>query len=129
MNRILLIEPDRVLAEIYKRALEADGHTSVTTVNSAQTAITAADQHRPDLVILELQLIEHSGVEFLYEFRSYPEWQGVPVLVQTMVPFNEFRDNWHLLQDELGVGAYLYKPHTSLRQLQTYVREHSLVVT
>jgi two-component system cell cycle response regulator DivK len=129
MNTVLLIEPDRVLAEIYKRALEADGSTTVTTVSSAQTAIMAADTHKPDMVVLELQLIEHSGIEFLYEFRSYPEWQGIPILVQTMVPFGEFRDNWQLLQDELGVRAYLYKPHTSLHQLQTYVREHSLVVT
>jgi two-component system cell cycle response regulator DivK len=129
MNNVLLIEPDRVMAEIYKRAIEADGISAVTSVSGAQAAIMAADKHRPDLVILELQLIEHSGVEFLYEFRSYSEWQAIPVLVQTMVPFSEFRDNWHLLQDELGVRAYMYKPHTSLRQLQTYVREHSLVVT
>jgi DNA-binding response OmpR family regulator len=127
MNTVLLIEPDRVLAEIYKRAIETDGLMAVTTVSGAQAAIIAADQCKPDLVILELQLIEHSGVEFLYEFRSYPEWQPVPILVQTIVPFGEFRDNWQLLQDELGVRAYLYKPHTSLRQLLASVKEHSLV--
>jgi two-component system cell cycle response regulator DivK len=95
MNSVLLIEPDRVMAEIYKRTIEADGISAVTSVSGAQAAIMAADKHRPDLVILELQLIEHSGVEFLYEFRSYSEWQAIPVLVQTMVPFSEFRDNWH----------------------------------
>jgi len=127
MNSVLLIEPDHVLAKIYKQAIEADGTSAVTTVSSAQSAIMAADQQKPDLVILELQLIEHSGVEFLYEFRSYTEWQTIPILVQTLVPFGEFRDNWHLLQDELGVSAYLYKPHTSLRQLLTSVKEYSLV--
>ena len=128
MSSVLLIEPDHVLAATYQRAIEAGG-TKVVSVTGAQAGIMAADQHTPDLVVLELQLIEHSGVEFLYEFRSYPEWQDIPVVVQTIVPFNEFRDNWHLLQNELGVRAYLYKPHTSLHQLQTYVREHSLVAT
>jgi DNA-binding response OmpR family regulator len=127
MNSVLLIEPDRVLAAIYKEAIEMDGLAAVTVVTGAQAAIMAADEHKPDLVILELQLIEHSGVEFLYEFRSYPEWQAIPILVQSIVPFSEFHDNWHLLQDELGVRAYLYKPHTSLHQLLSSVKEHSLV--
>ncbi len=129
MNSILLIEPDYVLAKIYKRAIEADGGAEVTVVSGAQAAIMAADEHTPDLVILELQLIEHSGIEFLYEFRSYTEWQEVPILVQTVVPFGEFHDNWHLLQDELGVRAYLYKPHTSLSQLLSSITEYSLVAT
>lgn len=130
MSTVLLIEPDKVLAETYKQAIEAiEGINSVVVVSGAQSAIVAADNHSPDMVILELQLIEHSGLEFLYEFRSYTEWQATPVLLQTIVPFSEFQDNWHLLQAELGVRAYLYKPHTSLRKLQSYIREHSLIVT
>jgi DNA-binding response OmpR family regulator len=109
MAQILLIEPDLLLAETYRRALAADGH-KVTVCAGAQAAITAADRTKPELVILELQLIEHSGFEFLYEFRSYPEWQAIPVLVQTGVSPGEFADNWQLLKRELGVNAYLYKP-------------------
>lgn len=127
MKTILLVEPDYVLAKIYKQAIEADAMSVVTTVSGAQAAVIAADQQKPDLVILELQLIEHSGMEFLYEFRSYPEWQAIPIILQTIVPFGEFHDNWHLLQDELGISAYLYKPHTSLHQLLSSVKEHSLV--
>jgi DNA-binding response OmpR family regulator len=129
MNSVLLIEPDRILAEIYKQAIEAADIGQVTAVSGAQAAIMAADQQMPDVVILELQLIEHSGVEFLYEFRSYSEWQSIPIIVQTVVPFGEFHDNWQLLQNELGVSTYLYKPHTSLRQLLNSVEEHSFVVT
>ena len=122
MAQILLIEPDRLLAETYCRALVDAGH-KVMVCAGAQSAITAADQAKPDLVILELQLIAHSGVEFLYEFRSYPEWQAIPVLVQTGVPPGEFADNWQLLKRELGVNAYLYKPRVSLSQLLAGVRE------
>jgi DNA-binding response OmpR family regulator len=122
MPRILLIEPDRVLAETYRRALRHDKH-QVTVSAGAQAAVMAADKSTPDLVILELQLVEHSGIEFLYEFRSYPEWQNIPVLVQTAVPPAEFADNWQLLKNGLGVNTYLYKPQTSLRQLLAAVHD------
>ncbi len=88
----------------------------------------AADKTKPDLVILELQLIEHSGIEFLYEFRSYPEWQAIPVLVLSQVPPSEFAASRQLMTDDLGVRTYLYKPRTSLRQLLANVSEQLSVI-
>lgn len=120
MAHIILVEPDRLLAETYKRALEAAGHT-IVPVSGAQAAVLAADARQPDCVILELQLIGHSGIEFLYEFRSYPDWQLVPVIVHSHVPSAEFESNWELLTGQLGVKDYLYKPHTDLRSLAAAV--------
>lgn len=122
MAEILLIEPDRVLADSYVQALQNAGW-QVNAASTAQAAIMVADAIPPDLVILELQLVEHSGIEFLYEFRSYPDWQSVPILIHTGVPPAEFTDNVQLLRDELGVSGYLYKPRTSLRDLVANVRE------
>jgi DNA-binding response OmpR family regulator len=122
MADILLIEPDRLLAETYLQALAAAGY-SVGACSGAQAAVLVADQTRPDLVVLELQLTTHSGIEFLYEFRSYPDWQDIPVVVHSQVPKSEFQQNWQLLKDELGVKAYLYKPQTTLRQLVATVNE------
>jgi DNA-binding response OmpR family regulator len=121
--QIILVEPDRVLADTFRQALEATGHT-VTPCASAQAAIFAADQAAPDLVLLELQLIEHSGIEFLYEFRSYEEWQDVPVLILSQVPAGEFASNWRLLREQLGIAEYMYKPQVSLAQLQRAVSRH-----
>lgn len=123
MSKILLIEPDRVLAETYRQSLLADGH-QVVCCASAQAGIISADQHQPDLIILELQLVEHSGIEFLYELRSYPDWQDIPIIVHTMVPTSEFIANRKLLRDQLGVETYLYKPETSLEKLQASIQEY-----
>lgn len=120
---ILLIEPDRMLAETYRQSLLTAGHT-VTPCASAQAAIIAADQQRPDVVVLELQLIEHSGIEFLYEFRSYTDWHAIPIIVQSQVPIHEFSGNWQLLQKQLGVNQYLYKSHTTLKQLCATVEKY-----
>lgn len=117
---ILLVEPDRLLARSYAQALQNDGHRVLCSPN-AQQAIFAADELVPDLVVLELQLVSHSGIEFLYEFRSYPDWQNIPVVILSQVPPAEFVDNWQLLQEQLGVIEYLYKPHTTLAKLQKAV--------
>lgn len=123
MAQILLIEPDRLLAESYVQALQSAGHR-LNAASSAQAAIMAADATKPDLVVLELQLVRHSGIEFLYEFRSYQDWQDIPVLIHTHVPQHEFDDSWRLLQRELGVRDYLYKPRTSLHRLVGSVNEN-----
>ena len=124
MAHILLVEPDRVLAETYRSTLESAGH-DVVPCASAQAAIFAADQRKPDIVILELQLIEHSGIEFLYELRSYQEWQDIPVLIHSQVPAGEFAANWQLMRHRLSIAEYLYKPVTNLRTLLRRV-EHNL---
>lgn len=122
MAQIILIEPDRVLAKTYFHVLQAAGHT-VCVCNTAQSAIFCADEMKPDLVILELQLVGHSGIEFLYEFRSYTDWQDIPVAILSCVPAGEFAESWQLLKDELGVRAYHYKPLTTLQVLRRSVQD------
>ena len=98
---------------------------SVACATTAQTAVDAADKQRPDVVILELQLAAHSGVEFLHEFRSYPEWQSVPVIVQSGLPPAQLAEAQDSLRRDLGVRTILYKPRTTLQQLLRAVREHT----
>ena len=126
MKKILLIEPDRLLAETYRRALETAGY-KVSVCAGAQTAVLVADKIQPQLVIAELQLVEHSGIEFLYEFRSYPEWQSIPVLIHTQVPISEFADSWSIMHEQLNVAGYLYKPDTNLHKLIETVNQNLLV--
>lgn len=122
MAHIILIEPDRLLAKMYLQAMTGVGHT-VRVCASAQTAVFCADEHRPDIIVTELQLVGHSGIEFLYEFRSYPEWQKIPVVVVSNVPAGEFRGSWRLLREQLGVAAYHYKPLMSLRTLLASIND------
>lgn len=116
MSNILLIEPDRVLGRVYATALSSVGW-DVTVSHNAQDAIIMADNNRPDIVVCELHLVSHSGIEFLYEFRSYNDWQDVPVVIMSSVPLAEFAGSKRGLSVNLGVVEYLYKPNTSLRQL------------
>ncbi len=119
--RILLVEPDRKLVRTYAQYFEAHGHEVVTS-SGAQAGILAADKQTPDAVILELQLVAHSGIEFLHEFRSYSDWRGIPVIIHSHVPRQQFLASRKLLK-LLGVAAYHYKPRTSLKDLLQSVQE------
>ncbi len=125
--RALLIEPDVVLARTYREALE-DAGWQVNWAPSAQAALDMADQTLPDIVILEVQLAAHNGIEFLYEFRSYPEWSNIPVVIHSLVPPQEFA-NHNILYKELGVKGYYYKPNTRIIQLLAALREHVSVAS
>jgi len=122
MYTVLLIESNTLQAAIYTKALTHGGF-KVIHVTGAQTAINAADQHIPDIVVLELQLPQHSGIEFLHEFRSYPEWQRIPVMMLTNVPMSSLESIEQPLRRDLGVTCMLYKPRTSLELLVRRTRE------
>lgn len=116
MAQVLIVEPDCKLAEVYAAVLRSRRHAAVMAA-TAQGAILEADKTKPDVVLLELQLVEHSGVEFLYEFRSYADWAAVPVIIVSNVPPSEFEHSQRILAERLGVVAYHYKPQTSLQTI------------
>ena len=125
MAHVLLLEPNTLLATVYTRALQHAGH-SVAHVTGAQAGIDAADRQRPDIVITELHLPRHSGIEFLHEFRSYAEWQQVPIVLNTALTGAQVAPVMQALHRDLGIREILYKPRTSLQDLVRVAREHAL---
>ncbi len=118
---ILLIEPDAKLAAIYTQAFTNAGHV-MRHAQSAQLAVHTADEFTPDVVLLELQLVGHNGIEFIYEFRSYAEWKEIPIVLLTMVAPHSLGITKDLLE-QLGIVDILYKPATNLQQLVRSVVE------
>lgn len=112
---ILLVEPDRILGPIIKTVLQKQDH-NVVWCKSAQSALDSLDDKLPDVIIIELQLGIHNGIEFLYELRSYREWQHISVIVHTRNS-NVLDHRFSRPFSQLGVQALLYKPRTNLKQL------------
>jgi DNA-binding response OmpR family regulator len=115
MAKILLLEPDVVLAGSLAAHL-ANANHKVYVHYEAQAAIAEADKNRLDVVITELQLAGRSGVEFLYEFRSYPEWQATPVIVTGSVN-DQSISAYTQVFDELNISNYFYKPALQTQEL------------
>lgn len=113
--RVLLIEPDHILAKEILKSFNNEG-IEVVCCDDAQQAISIVDEQIPDVIVLELQLAGHSGVEFLHELRSYQDWTKIPIFVFSCIPeysFNTSDKTWK----KLGVIRYFYKPKTSIKQL------------
>lgn len=109
------------MGEAVKTALQAFDY-KVAWCRNAQTALDSLDETFPDLVVVELQLGLHNGIEFLYEMRSYPEWQQIPAIVHTI---NAKAQDEIFAQsfESLGVQAVLYKPRTTTSQLVRMVKQ------
>jgi len=82
MKTCVVLESDRLFAQSLKVAL-GEQHIQAIICTSPDEAIRVCDERQPDCIITELTLHSHSGTEFLYEFRSYPDWQETPVWVYT----------------------------------------------
>lgn len=119
MTQVLLLEPNRILLRNYADFIRSKGF-EVSECEDAQHGINEADKKRPDIVVVELMLAGHSGIEFLYEFRSYEEWLKVPVIIFTSLHKGEIGINDARLE-ELGVVAVLDKSKTSLDKLVTQI--------
>ncbi|MDO8591451.1 MAG: response regulator [bacterium] len=115
MARILFIEPDRLLGANANRILKRSGHIVDLHVDP-QAAMDSADAAHPDIIILDLLLAGRSGIEFLYEFRSYPEWAKLPVIIYSNVSPEDFSVAGAGAA-QLGIAAYFYKPTTSISEL------------
>lgn len=123
MKQVLILDADPILRNASAHALTATGF-GVQLAASAQGAVAACEDQKPDVIVLELQLTGHSGVEFLHELLSYPEWQGIPVVLYTMVPERDLQ-GFDTSFRTLGIVRYAYKPETSLQKLADIVSDVS----
>jgi DNA-binding response OmpR family regulator len=113
--RVLILETDKFIAKNICLQLEASGHCADWQVDP-QEAIISADVEPVDLVIMDVTLAGRSGIEFLYEFRSYPDWANVPVIIFSNVPPREVGDSLAGF-GQINVRHYFYKPTTPIREL------------
>lgn len=115
---VLLVEPDRILADTYVKALEHAG-LAARTCSSAEEAISIVDTYKPKLIVLELQLPGHNGIEFLNELGSYPDLKNISIILLTFVPEADI----HLTRSNFKIARYLYKPQATLEQMIESVKD------
>ena len=121
MSQILLIEPDKILAENVSKFLKKCQH-KVAWQTSAQGGIDGADRKRPDAIVLDLQLAGHSGIEFLHELRSYADWQNLPVIVFSAI-HPDALGGLAQAKTNLTISAYVHKPTASLAKLTDTIEQ------
>ncbi len=114
-TKVLILEPDLDIAGLLKQYFKRFEYLVVESVQSAEEAIRSADKKRPDAVVMEFAIAENNGIAFLHEFRSYEDWQNIPVIVHTHMPFKKYLDQPEIKR--LNIAEYLYKPTTTFADL------------
>ena len=80
MNKLLLVDDDKMIANIYRNKFSLEGF-KVETAADGQEGLDLMKTFKPDVVILDLMLPKVSGVELLTAIRALPGCQKLPVIV------------------------------------------------
>jgi len=106
--RVLLVEDDEAVAEMYKLKLELDGYL-VQVIADGESAVRSAQADPPDLVFLDVRLPKMDGFEVLQALRRDERTKHVPVVVLSNYGEQE------LVERGLKLGAleYLIKSQTT----------------
>lgn len=105
MARILIADDDELVSEIACNALFASGHTAGSVTNG-RDALNIIRTRKPDLVILDCNMPEISGILVLCELRRNVEFYDLPVLILT----GRRSDKDVELAYLQGASGYLKKP-------------------
>jgi two-component system cell cycle response regulator DivK len=115
---ILIVEDNELNMKLFNDLLEAHGYKTVQT-RSGVEALELTRKHRPDLILMDIQLPEISGLEVTKQIKDDPTLRHIPVIAITA--FAMKGDEEKILQG--GCEAYLSKPISIVKFLET-VRKH-----
>lgn len=105
MARIIIADDDEIMGELVRDALLGSGH-GVGVVTNGADALRAVRARRPDLLILDCNMPEMSGVLVLRELRNSPALSDLPVMMLTGRRSTQDRD----LAMFAGADTYVRKP-------------------
>ena len=120
--RVLLIEDEEEVAELYKIKLTLDGY-EVLVATSGQEGLDKALKEKPELIFLDIKMPEMDGFEVLKQLRESPKTEGTPIII-----LSNF-DEEDLIEKGLTLGAneYLIKsqftPEDISEKVKTWVKE------
>ena len=115
---VMIVEDNELNMKLFHDLLEAHGYRTVET-RSGVEAVELARAHRPDLIIMDIQLPEISGLDVTRKLKADPELKMIPVVAVTA--FAMKGDEERIRAG--GCEAYLSKPISVAKFLQT-VRQY-----
>ncbi|MDD3472819.1 MAG: response regulator [Syntrophaceae bacterium] len=100
MKRILVVDDEKHICELYKIELEDEGYL-VTIANSGSEALDVVDKNPPDLIVLDIQMPGMDGIETLEKLLGKDK--GVPIILNTA--YSHYKDDF----TTWGADAYVVK--------------------
>lgn len=118
MAKIMLVEDDKSLQEIYSIRLVAEGY-DIARADDGEEALAKAVQEKPDLIIADVMMPKISGFDMLDILRSQPETQNIKVIMMTALSSDDQRQRG----ETLGAERYLVKSQVGIEDVINAVHE------
>ncbi|MBZ9578725.1 response regulator [Patescibacteria group bacterium] len=118
-KKILLIEDEKVLVEMYNEKFSEAGYEIISAFE-AREGLKLAKKEKPDLIILDILLPREDGIFFLKEQKKDPEIASIPVVALSNY------DNPEAKREalDLGVKDYLIKTDFTPQEIIEKVKEY-----
>lgn len=113
-KRVLVVDDEEKIARLLTQQLARAGYDA-HAAHSGRAALAYAEEHRPDLVTLDVCMPDMNGYELCQELRRRFDRETLPIVMVTALdrPMDELRGLAH------GADAYLTKPFEFSELLQT----------
>lgn len=118
MAKIMLVEDDKSLREIYSIRLVAEGY-NIVSAGDGEEALSLAVQEKPDLIISDVMMPKISGFDMLDILRSTPETKDIKVIMMTALSSDEQRQR----SEALGAAKHLVKSQCGIEDVINAVHE------
>jgi two-component system cell cycle response regulator DivK len=111
---VLIVEDNDLNMKLFHDLLEGHGYATLQTRNGME-ALDLARQHRPDLILMDIQLPEVSGLEVTKWIKEDENLRSIPVIAVTAFAMKGDEERIR----EGGCEAYLSKPISVAKFLET----------
>ncbi len=118
MAKVMLVEDDNNLREIYGARLLAEGY-EIVSAKDGEEALALAVKEKPDLIITDVMMPKISGFDMLDILRSTPETKNTKIVMMTALSQAEDKTR----ADKLGADRYLVKSQVTLEDVAKTARE------
>lgn len=118
-KKILLVEDDEALANVYKSRLDIEGFET-EWVGNGEDALAVATRFRPDLILLDAMMPKISGFDVLDILRNTPDTANIHVIMLTALSQPKDKER----AESLGVDDYLVKSQVVIGDVIERVRYH-----
>ncbi len=121
MKKILIIEDEKMLGEIYRDKFIQEGF-EVILAETVEEGIEATRKEKPDLILLDILLPKTNGIGFLEWLKKEKELFSIPVIA-----FSNYDDPKTKKEAaELGIKDYLiktnYTPQEIVDKIKSYLK-------
>jgi two-component system, cell cycle response regulator DivK len=116
-KRVLIVEDNELNMKLFHDLLEAHGYATLQTKDGLE-ALQLARQHRPDLILMDIQLPEVSGLEVAKWIKEDDDLKAIPIIAVTAFAMKGDEEKIR----EGGCEAYIAKPISIAHFLETVKR-------